>query len=180
MRILILAAAAAVLAAGCNGTTENGDGGGEKKDAWPTAGEWRRTNQPPAGYPPGDASVEGYAGEARAESLRRNGLQSLLVTQYLKEGFDADPKNVDTRRIRVELWRHQEAMGAAKTFQAWHGGHSINDVGEKAFADESAIVFLRANYVIRLVPTGPTWKKGEAAPVAIAVGRALDAWLSRK
>ena len=48
MRILVLAAAA-VLAAGCNGTPENGDGGGEKKDAWPTAGEWRRTNQPPAG-----------------------------------------------------------------------------------------------------------------------------------
>ncbi len=183
-----LAVALAFAAAGCSTGPDNGDGGESPKNGevvlkkYPVAGDWDPVGTP-VRYPAGAAELDIYAGENISAQLRANLLDSLLVKQYAKHDWDkaVDEKGnsrPDVRRVRVELYIHQEPIGAGKTFQQWHRGKSINDMGERAFAEQDAIVFLRGTIVVRLVPL--RWASGTAADTTLKIGKAIDAWLQGK
>jgi len=184
-----LAWVAAFAAAGCTGDPEPADDGGSARTgggvvlkAYPVAGDWTPMGSP-LKYSANADDLDPYVGESRGAQLRANTLDSLLVKQYAHEDWDkptggpGDRK--DIRRIRVELFLHQMSVGAGRTFQNWHSGKSINDLGEKAFAESDAITFLRGSVLVRLVPTGP-WIPGDAAKPTVQVGKAIDAWLQGK
>lgn len=182
-----LAAVVSLALAGCSSGPDDGGGNGGGQPAggvvlkkYPSAGEWGPAESAGAKYSAGAAELDIYAGEKISAQLRANLLDSLLVKNYCREGWDkakdekGNPKP-DLRRIRVELYIHQAPYGAAKTFGEWRKGQSINDVGEKAFAESDAIVFLRGTVVVRLVPT--KWQPKTAGEPTLAVAKAIDAWL---
>jgi hypothetical protein len=194
MNRMVLAAglvvALAFTAAGCSSGPEddgNGNGdapknGGVVLKKYPKAGEWVPVGIPMK-YSAGAAELDIYAGENISAQLRANLLDSLLVNLYgLQGGNDIKDKDgkpkPDQRRIRVELWFHQTPISAGKTYQQWHVGTTINDLGEKAVAEADAIIFLRGSIVCRLVPL--MWPPKTAGDATIQVGKAIDAWLQGK
>jgi hypothetical protein len=173
----------AFVAAGCGNGPDEDNGtpypkaGGVTLKAYPDAGDWGPIGMPGL-HAPND--LDAYMGESRAAELRLNSIDCLMTKHYCPDGWDEehrkDPnKPADIRRIRVELYLHKLPQGAWKTFQSWHSGHSINDMGEKAFADADSIVFLRGQAVVRLVPVH--FKPKTAAEPSVQVGKAIDAWL---
>lgn len=188
MAVAGLVVALAFAAAGCS-TGPDDDGGGEGANAggitlkkYPTAGDWEPVGTP-VRYPAGAAELDIYAGENISAQLRANLLDSLLVKQYAHHGWDQEKdkdgkSKPDLRRIRVELYIHQAPVNAGKTFQQWHVGTSITDLGEKAVAESDAIIFLRGSIVCRLVPL--RWPPKTAGEATIRVGKAIDAWLQGK
>ena len=185
-----LVAALAFVAAGCStGPDDGGGNGGEAPKTggitlkkYPTADDWDPVGTP-VRYPAGAAELDIYAGENISAQLRANLLDSLLVKQYAHHGWekvvDKDGKSKpDIRRIRVELYIHQAPVNAGKTFQQWHRGSSITDLGEKAVAEEDAIIFLRGSIVCRLVPL--KFQPKTAGEATIKIGKAIDAWLQGK
>lgn len=186
-----LLVAAAFVVAGCT-TTEKGSGegdgnvpktGGVSLKAYPVAGDWDPVGMP-VRYPASAAELDTYVGESRGTELRANTLDTLLVKTYAHHGWekevDKDGRSKpDTRRIRVELYIHQMTVGAGKTFQQWHKGATITDVGEKAYAEQDSIGFLRGAVLVRLVPMGP-WTSKSAGEPTITVAKAIDAWIQGK
>lgn len=177
--------------AGCANGDGPGDGNGKK-----TSRDW----QPTAGWMPVSSllqypkdQIDSTIGERRSDQLRANFLHMYASGQYAPKDWAADAKKPNKRRIRVELFVHENALGAGKTFQQWHSGRSINDLGEKAFMDESAVYFLRDLTLVRLVPRNfvPEVREGQenadpaavaaershAASSAIEVGKSIDDWL---
>ncbi|MEK7469539.1 MAG: hypothetical protein AAB074_19375 [Planctomycetota bacterium] len=190
MTISGLIASLAFAAAGCSsGPDDDGGSGGETPQSggislkkYPVAGDWDPVGTP-VRYPAGAAELDIYAGENISAQLRANLLDSLLVKQYAhhdwEKAVDKDGKSKpDLRRIRVELYIHPASINAGKTFQQWHRGTSITDLGEKAVAEEDAIIFLRGSIVCRLVPL--KWPPKTAGDSTIKVGKAIDAWLQGK
>ncbi|MCC6739234.1 MAG: hypothetical protein IT452_09320 [Planctomycetia bacterium] len=186
----LLAAAMAAMVAGCTTGPEDGggNGGGQPAGAivlkkYPSAGDWVPAESPGAKYPAGAAELDIYAGEKISGQLRANLLDSLLVKNYCHQAWDkakdekGNPKP-DLRRVRVEIYIHQAPYGAAKTFSEWRSGQSISDVGEKAFAESDAIVFLRGSVVARFVPT--KWPPRTAGGPTLEIAKAIDAWLQGK
>lgn len=185
-----LAAVLTLAAAGCSSGPEDGGGNGGGQPAggvvlkkYPSAGEWVPAESAGTKYPAGAAELDIYAGEKISAQLRANLLDSLLVKNYCHDGWDkvkddkGNPKP-DLRRVRVEIYIHQAPYGAAKTFSEWRRGQSIDDVGEKAFAEADAIVFLRGTVVARLVPT--KWPPKTAGGATLEIARAIDSWLQGK
>jgi hypothetical protein len=185
-----LVVALAFAAAGCSSGPDDGGGNGgvAPKNGevvlqnYPVAGDWDPVGMP-VRYPAGAAELDIYAGESISAQLRANMLDSLLVKQYAQHEWekavdDKGKPRPDVRRIRVELYIHQDPIGAGKTFQQWHKGKSINDFGERAFAEQDAIVFLRGTILVRLVPL--RWASGTAVEATMKIGKAIDAWLQGK
>lgn len=185
--------AAALVAAGCsNGAGKPGNGGGNGGVVlreWPSSADWEVATP---GHRYGDESLDWNVGEARAAGLRANGFDTLLKNQYrpwnwyfadrehkVKKSDLKPPEKIDERRLTVEIYIHQNALGAGRTFQAWNEGQSINDVGERAYLAAGEIVFLRGPALVRLFATGP-WKAREAGKPALEVAKAVDAWLQGK
>jgi len=183
MKRWIWAVVAGFSLAGCtsDGQKPDGDGGRGEVRALPgDAGEWKRAGQVTR-YSGDDIEpyAQQYMSETRARKLRANAVDSLMLTQYRHVDWAKDPKNPDNRRLHVEMYIHQLDAGAAKTFQEWHSGNSISDVGDKAFADSDAIVFLRGKTVVRIRPSW-RWETGAGGKPSIEVGKAIDAWLQGK
>ena len=182
-----LVAALAFAAAGCsNGPEEDGGGapkaGGVVLKKYPKAGDWDVAGTPMM-YKSGDTGLDMYAEDKIIAQVRANLLDTLLSNQYghcdRDKAVDAKGRpKPDVRRVRVELWIFQAPYGAAKTFQEWRRGQSINDVGEAAFAESDAVIFLRGAVVVRLVPL--RWPPKTAGDATIQIGKAIDAWLQGK
>ncbi len=186
--VTVLVVVLAFAAAGCSSGPDDGNGGEAPKSGevvlkkYPVAGDWDPVGTP-VRYPAGAAELDIYAGESISAQLRANMLDSLLVKQYAQHDWekavdDKGKSRPDVRRIRVELYIHQDPVGAGKTFQQWHKGKSINDFGERAFAEQDAIVFVRGTILVRLVPL--RWASNTAVEATMKVGKAIDAWLQGK
>lgn len=190
--VAVIVLAAAFVVGGCTTSEPAGNGGGEENvpktggvslKAYPVAGDWEPVGMP-VRYPATAAELDTYVGESRGVELRANTLDTLLVKTYAHHGWDKEVDKdgklkPDTRRIRVELYIHQMTVGAGKTFQQWHKGSTISDVGEKAYAEQDSIGFLRGAVLIRLVPMGP-WAPKSAGEPTIRIAKAIDAWIQGK
>lgn len=173
--IVAIVVALGFAAAGCSSGPEGG--GGERK-GFPTSANWGPVMAPRI-YKADDASFETYVDTSMKTQLLENGFDHLLVKVYVEKTWSNEEGKPIQKSIMVEMYFHKMEVGAEKTFQEWHSGISLNDMGEKAYADNDAIVFLRGAVVVRVRPRGPWLPKTGRGP-AIEVATAIDDWMQGK